>query len=157
MPSFGIAATGTHQPDPFRRLDRFINNPGNRPAFVAGLVAGQKQGFGPGGPFANDQAMQSHWSADWINAQGRGGRYWPYLDNIDIAQELAAALAQSIAAVDASPGKHKVHNTTWETLGDPPADPGTLTAEQKRTLFKVSVTENEERVELLIRTPKPVQ
>jgi hypothetical protein len=156
MPFLGIASTGTHQPEPFRQLDRFINNPGNRPAFVAGLVAGQKQGFSPGGPFANDQAMQNHWSGDWVNAQGRGGRYWPYLDTIDLAQELTDALAQSIGAVDAVPGKRKDHNTIWETLGDPPADPSALTADQKRAMFSVSVNVSDERVDLLIRTPKPM-
>jgi hypothetical protein len=157
MPPF-FAEAGIHrQPSPFERLDAHINGPpARRAAFRDGLAAGQKEGFDAGGPFADDTDMRSHWAEDWTNEAGRGGRYWPYLTDVDVAQLLADALTRSVQLAHES---GKLHNTVWLPHADVP-DPATrgeavAVAEQER-LFRAAVYESPEVVTLVILTPQPM-
>jgi hypothetical protein len=158
MPPF-FAEYGVHsQPHPFERLDAYINdNPDAKASFHDGLVAGQKEGFSAGGPFAGDTAMRDHWAGDWTDASGRGGNYWPYLTSVDIGQALADGLTTSIARARET---EKLHNTIWLPLGDVPEVAlrgGTLEDDEQQGLFTVAVYEGRDVVSLVILTPPPLE
>jgi hypothetical protein len=152
MPSFSPVAfvINDHLP-PFEALDHWINDPSTRPAFLAGLVAHEKQGFSAGGPFVGDDDTQQHWSSDWVDAAGHGGAYWPYLTDIDIGQKLADGLTRSVQIVADNP--EKSHNTIWLSRGDRPA--ADLSADEQQALFEVNVFNTATAVILVILTPNP--
>ena len=86
------------QPNTFAQLDQHINHPETGPIFHAGLTAGKKRGFTGGGPFAGDTTTKNHWANDWVNRRGNGGKYWPYLTDVDVRGQMTSTLGKSVAA-----------------------------------------------------------
>ncbi len=117
MPLF-ISRPVSHPPQ-FEALDRHINDPETRETFYRGLAAGKRAGFSAGGPFAGDTATKDHWSTDWIDRRGHGGKYWPYIDALDLKDMFAKAFLKSVRA---SLKSGKVHNTLWVVHGEPPEE-----------------------------------
>jgi len=154
MPLF-VARPVSH-PEQFAVLDRHINDPQTRQGFHDALTAGKPAGFAAGGPFARDTATRQHWSTDWINRKGQGGKYWPYLDAIDLADMFAKAFRKSVGR---SVKTGKIHNTLWVVHGQPPdeyAQGKSVSKAKQRRLFVVAVEETDAVVNVVIVTPKPV-
>jgi hypothetical protein len=152
----GIVEEWVSRPEALERLDRHINETANPAAFHQRLAARDAPGFGPGGPFHADPETQAHWTTDWIDENGRGGRYWPYATEVDVAALLAGAIT---ASVQRTIETGKIHNTLWISSGEPPAEHlrGEPVPESMQTsLFKVAVVEGERVVNLVIMTPRPV-
>ena len=143
-------------PEQFAALDRHINDPEKRKNFHDALTAGKRAGFAAGGPFAGDTATRDHWSTDWIDRKGNGGKYWPYLDAIDLKEMFAKAFLKSVGR---SVKTGKIHNTLWVVHGEPPAEYAQgkpVSKAKQRRLFIVAVEETDDVVNVVIVTPKPV-
>jgi hypothetical protein len=143
------------QPDAFSVLDRFINTPGPaasgfHQSLQAVSNAGGRMPTAPDyGPFNTNRGMQAHWVGDWTNASGRGGRYWPYLDQLDIQKMLTDALYRSVGIALGPP--RKTHVTVWMPHGPVPQTP--VSAGDQALLFRVEVHEAADTVQLVIITP----
>ena len=143
-------------PTQFEALDRHINDPETRETFYRGLAAGKRAGFSAGGPFAGDTATRDHWATDWIDRRGHGGKYWPYLDALDLKDMFAKAFLKSVRA---SLKSGKIHNTLWVVHGEPPeefARGKAVSKAKQRRLFIVAVEETDQVVNVVIVTPKPI-
>lgn len=154
MPLF-VARPVSH-PEQFAVLDRYINDPEKRQGFYDALTAGKRAGFAAGGPFARDTATRNHWSTDWIDRKGQGGKYWPYLDAIGLEEMFAKAFLKSVRR---SVKTGKIHNTLWVVHGEPPpefAEGRPVSKAKQRRLFTVSVEETDQVVNVVIVTPRPV-
>jgi hypothetical protein len=154
----GFSAEAVYeQPQPFGLLDDFINgDPEPVSSFHADLQAalsGPRHGSANYGPFADDAAMQAHWSQDWTNWDGYGGRYWPYLHSVSIHTLLTEGLIRSIGV--ALEPQRKQHATIWAPILDAPESGAAsdLTESAQRRLFKVAVHQTENTVQLVIVTP----
>jgi len=147
------------QAQAFTALDAFINDqqgPDALAAFyeelrnvVSTLDTGPVQRSDNYGPFTGDVETSTHWDADWTNADGTGGAFWPYLDSVNVFELLARGLAASIKVAVSG----KQHETVWMPFADVPD--GDLDAGQQAALFKVGVHEMADRVQLVIFTPAP--
>jgi hypothetical protein len=156
----GMALNEPQQPEPFIELDRFINNPG---AAASGFHQSLRRVHGAGGrmpanpdygPFANDGDMKAHWVGHWTNAQGRGGSYWPYLDQLDIQAMLTEKLTQSVGIALGPP--RKTHRTVWTITREPPPTPVSPADQAQIFTVDVALVNDDTTVEVQIKTPRPL-
>ena len=84
-----------------------------------------------------------------MTPSGRGGAYWPYLDQLDIQKMLTDALNTSVRIAVGPP--RKTHVTVWSEHGEIPTGP--VSAADQARLFRVQVHEAVDTVQLLIITP----
>jgi hypothetical protein len=143
------------QPAAFELLDSFVNDdPEVAASFHQALVGVTANAPGDYGPFTDDAAMREHWGNDWINNDGRGGAFWPYLTAIDVFAALRDGLEASIGlALETG----KQHLTIWIPRAEPPSADAELTPDAQELLFGTAVHETSGSVQLVIVTPRPLQ
>jgi hypothetical protein len=134
------------------QLDRYINDDDNRASYARALANGESPAFVAGGPFADSPETQDHWMSDWIDSNGRGGSYWPYATDVDIATLVKNGLSES---VQTAVNTEKIHNTLWICSGDAPEQDQPVSPATQQQLFKVAVHESDQVVTLIILTPQP--
>jgi hypothetical protein len=141
------------QPVAFEVLDSFVNgDPEVAASFHQALVGVTAAAPGDYGPFADNTEMLAHWGNDWINGDGHGGAFWPYLT--DVFATLRDGLEASIGlALDTG----KQHLTIWIPRAEPPASDAVLTPDAQELLFGTAVHETSGSVQLVIITPRPRQ
>jgi len=154
-----IQMDGFARPWQLERLDQVFNegtaeSRGRlRDAIASGKLGG---GFREGSIFSVDavgtddaESTRRHWLEDWVgDPPRRGGNFWPYANEIDVAELLRQGLLESLDRVIRT---GKVHNNVWVPHGPAPVE----SVVDQRALFAVWVQESHRVVTLVIETPVP--
>jgi len=167
------------KPWPFRALDYYVNTSTNLSALATTLSSGGSAGWGAGGVFSGTSYPSSHFSTDWLpsdvtvngNPKHMGGMFWPYLDQIDVAEILRLALRETVQMMIDTAGT-KRHSTLWVCVWDPPplwksvpvnqiparvGDPlYSMALHEQKSRFEVAIQQDAHVINLVIGTPMPL-